>query len=370
MKKCFYVFIAMLLLSLTLIFFSCSPSEDPDTGETRVPERVYRMQMATFWPSTDFQVAEGHMKWIEEIENRTNGRVRISMHAGEALLGAREIYEGVSTGVADIGTTCPAYTPGMFPLTAAFELPGFNNDNALVASMTIQEGYKRIKDELGIDEFDDVKVLFFWATGPGDILTKEPVHNLEELSGKTIRAVGGTVPAIESLGATPVGMPMSEAYLALDQGIVEGIVAPTDVLEGFRLAEVVGYVTETPFLYNIVFMKVMNVDTWNSLPADIQEIFEEVSEEFAFNYGRLREDYRLEGLNYGIENHGLEVITLSEEEDLRWRDRVSPQVEAWVEKAQETGQPRREVLEIARELDEKFSSEYGNYPDIDFPNSK
>jgi TRAP-type transport system periplasmic protein len=343
-----------LILVALLVVSGCGAGEEK-------PDTVYKLQMATFWPSTDFQVVEGHMRWIEEIEKRTDGRVKISLHAGEALLGAREIYEGVATGVADIGTTCPAYTPGLFPLTAVFELPGFLNDNAVVASMTAHEGYKRIRDGLDHDEYGDVKVLLFWATGPGDLLTRDPVRTLEDLSGKTIRTVGGTVPVIQSLGATPVSMPMSESYLALDQRLVDGILAPTDVLEGFRLAEVVKYATGTPFIYNVVFMKVMNRETWDSLPADIQAVFEELNDEYALAYGKLREDYRLKGLTYGVDEFGLEVISLSGEEDARWRSRIEPQAVGWVERTEAAGLPGSEALEIARELDTRFSEEYGTY---------
>ncbi len=321
-------------------------------------DKVYHMSFATFWPASDFQVADGHMKWIEEVEERTNGRIKINMHAGEALLGAREIYQGVADGVADIGSTCPAYTPGMFPISEAFELPGYENVSATAASMTFHEGYKLIKQELGIDMFDEVKVLTLWATGPGRIMSQSPVHNLDDLQGLELRAVGGTAPPLERLGAVTHGMPMSESYLALDQGIVQGILAPTDVLKGFRLAEVVDYATNTPFLYNIAFMQVMNKDTWDALPADLQEILEEVSDEFALKYGKLRTEHTLAGLEFGVKEHGVEPIELDPQEAAKWREKVQPVVEKWIEDKEKKGLPAQEAIEIVKELDAKFSAKY------------
>ena len=324
-------------------------------------DKVYHFSFATFWPSTDFQVQEGHLKWIEEVEERTDGRIQINMHAGEALLGGREIYQGVVDGVADIGSTCPAYTPGMFPLSEAFELPGYHNVNALAASLTFHEGYKKIKDDLGIDMFEDVKVLTLWATGPGYLMTKSPVHNLEDLQGMEIRAVGGTVPPLEMLGAVTHAMPMSESYLALDQGIVQGILAPTDVLKGFKLADVVGYATDTPFLYNVAFMQVMNKDKWNSLPSDLQKIVQEVSDEFAKKYGELRTAYTQQGLEYGIEEHGLETIQLSKEEEQKWLDKIKPVVNNWIEEKSKKGLPAEKTVEIVKELDAKYSEKYADF---------
>ncbi len=336
------------LLCLILLPLSASAQEQ------------FNLTLATFWPATDFQVQEGHERWIEEVEKRTEGRVQINMQAGEALLGASEIYGGVADGVADIGSTCPAYTPGEFPLMAAFELPGYRNANAAAASLTVNEGYKRIKQELGVDEFEEVKPLFFWATGPGDIMSKEPVHSLEDLQGMSIRAVGATVPPLERLGADPTGMPMSESYQALSQGIVDGILAPNDVLKGFRLAEVVDYATPTR-IYNIVFMKVMNKDTWNSLPPDIQEVFEELNHEFAYRYGKLRAEHTRLGLQFAKQEHGLEVVELSPEERARWQERTEPVVEDWIEETEEKDLPGREAVRIIRELDEKYSLYFGEY---------
>ncbi len=354
-KKVVIGLLAAAMLALA-VFSGCGPAPaTPENGE------VIELHMATFWPGTDFQVTEGHERWIDEIEKRTDGRVKITLYPGEALLGAREIYEGVAAGSADIGTTCPSYTPGTFPLTEAFELPGYRNDNALVASLTMHEGYKKLKETVGIPEYDDVKMLMFWATGPGDVMTKRPVHSLEDLSGMEMRVVGGTIPTMEALGVIPHSMPMSEAYLQLDQGLVEGILAPTDTLKGFRLAEVLNYVTETPFLYNIVFMKVMNLDRWNALPPDIQQVFEEVSEEFVMEYGQLRTDHTRMGLEYGVEEHGMEVINLSSEEEERWREQIEPIVENWIESKEAAGLPGTEVVEIVRDLDAKYSEMHGDY---------
>lgn len=348
------VLILMLILSLAamLLLSGC--------GSGNGEEDVITLNFATFWPATDFQVAEGHNAWIEEIESRTEGRVSIRMQAGEALLGAREIYEGVENRVADIGTTCPAYTPGLFPVTEAFELPGLQNPNALAASVTMHEGYKQLKEEGLMDEYDGVKVLMFWATGPGDVMTTRPVNNLQDLQGMEMRVVGGTIPTMEALGVSPVSMPMSESYVALNSGIVEGILGPTDTIEGFKLGDVLTHITKTPFLYNIVFMKVMNWDTWNSLPPDIQEIFEEVSEEFVEKYGKLRADYTNQGQEIGVQE-GIEIIELSSSEEALWRERIEPVVENWIQSKEAAGLPARNIVEKVRELDAQYSQELGGY---------
>ena len=337
--------------------------EDVTTDPTTEDPVNITLDFATFWPAVDFQVADGHKRWAEEIStrvaNNTPHTVDFIWHDSQSLLSMPEIYQGVADGVADIGSTCPAYTPGVFPATEAFELPGYNNDNALVASMVMHEAWKQ--SELLQAEYEDVKVMHFWATGPGDFMTNTPIRSSEDLAGVDIRAVGGTIPWVNALGANPVNIGMGAAYENLDSGAVDGLLAPTDVLKGFRLAEVTKYVTLSPPTYNIIFMKVMNWDTWNSLPKSVQDIFDAVNEEFVAEYGKLRADETILGLEYAVNEHGHEVIELEEDEYDYWVSLIDPIMLDWIDKANDAGLPGEDLVEMARELDAKYSEEYGDY---------
>lgn len=361
----------VLLLVSLLVFAGCPAAPAPDqvapapapAPAPEVPGQEWTLDFATFWSATDFQVVEGHEVWARTISERvaaeTNHTINFAMHPGGVLLGPKELLAGVAAGAADIVTTCPAYTPGTHPLSEVFELPGFNNDNALVASLTVNEAWKQ--SQALQQEYDDVKIMFFWATGPGDFMTTRPVRTLADLRGMEIRAVGGTVPSVTALGATPVSKPMSEAYVALDGGIVDGILAPTDVLQGFKLAEVTGYITKTPFVYNIVFVKAMNLDTWNAFPPEVQRIFDEVNEEFVKKYGKLRTDHTLAGQEFAVKEFGHEVIELAADERARWIDKLKPITDAWIEETNAANLPGSEIFELVRSLDAKFSQEHGAY---------
>ena len=366
MKLKVIVGLIVLLLVVLHVFAGCAPAQAPAPAPAPAPEapgQEWTLDFATFWPATDFQVVEGHEVWAKTISDRvvaeTNHTINFSFHPGGVLLGPRELYEGVAAGAADIVTTAPAYTPGTHPLTEVFELPGFNNDNALVASLTVYEAWKQ--SQALQQEYEDVKIMFFWATGPGDFMTNTPVRTLKDLAGLEIRAVGGTVPSVTALGATPISMPMSDAYLALDQGIADGILAPTDTLQGFKLAEVTQYITKTPFVYNIVFVKAMNLDTWNAFPPEVQQIFDEVNEEFVRNYGELRTDHTLAGQEFAVREFGHEVIELTADEKAGWIEVLKPITDGWIKKTNDAGLPGNEIFELVSSLDTRYSQEYGDY---------
>lgn len=370
MKRKHLVLMLILVITVLLISAGCSKPTEPvqapangseePAGET---PQSWTLDFATFWPAVDFQVAEGHQAWAQAISDRVTAEtphtISFAWHPQGSLLGATEIYTGVADGAADIGTTCPNYTMGMFPLTMGVELPGYNNDNALVATMTMQEAFKA-SPELQ-KEYEDVEVMFFWATGPGDFLTKTPVRKLEDLAGQQIRAAGGTALAVSALGGTPVSMPMSEAYVALDSGIVTGILAPTDTLQGFKLAEVTNSITKTPFAYNVIFVKVMNKDTWNSFPESVQQIIREANEEYVMEYGKLRTDHTVLGQEFAVSQFGHEVIELDEAEQARWMEKISAIPEQWISDTNAQGLPAQKIYDLFKTLDTKYSDMYGSY---------
>lgn len=361
-----YLSLLMLALAVIIVTTGCGraaqqPQPDPGAGEEETPQS-FTLDFATFWPATDFQVAEGHKAWAKEISDRvaaeTPHTVDFMWHYAQSLLSMPELFQGIADGVADLGSTCPAYTPGVFPITEAFELPGYNNDNALVSSLVMHEAWKQ--SELLQEEYADVKVMHFWATGPGHFMTSTPVRKMEDFAGLDIRAVGGTIPWVKALGANPVSFGMGASYENLETGVVDGLLAPTDVLKGFKLAEVTEYIIKSPPTYNIVFMKVMNRDTWNSFPPSVQKIFDEVNEKYVTEYGKLRTEHTVIGKQFGVEA-GLEVIELAPDEYQRWVDLIDPIYDEWIAKADGLGLPGEDIIEMIRELDAYYSEKHGDY---------
>src|SRR5690554_7140705 len=80
------------------------------------------LKYAFFAPEGTFP-GQQMMQWAKELEKRTDGKVKVDTYAGGTLLGAREMWEGVTMGVTDIGLSAPSYDPGRFPLTAGMALP-------------------------------------------------------------------------------------------------------------------------------------------------------------------------------------------------------------------------------------------------------
>src|SRR5208337_2649435 len=173
------------------------------------PSPVYAQVELTY--STLFPVSHRHtqlaIEWGKEIEKRTHGAVKITMFAGATLSPADQCYKGVKKGISDIGMSVAAYNKGRFPLTEVLEIP-LGHKNGLQMTRLMNDFYKKFKPK----EWSDTQVMYLHGYGPGELHTKKPVRNLEDLKGMKIRCTGTSAKIVSALGALPVAMPQTEVY--------------------------------------------------------------------------------------------------------------------------------------------------------------
>ncbi len=269
-------------------------------------EKVITLNYANFFPapSPHSVLVE---QWGKEIEKRTNGRVKITFFHGGTLAPAAQIYDSTVQGIADMGFSVLAYTRGKFPLTEVIDLP-LGLKNGVTATKLINAYYKKFQPK----EFDEVKVLYLHAHGPGLIhTTKKPVAKLEDLKGMKLRATGLSAKIVLALGAAPVGTTMPETYDALRTGVAEGALAPFMALKDFRWGELTAYsILNYGSSYSVGFFVVMNKNKWNALPPDIQKIFTQVNEEYIEKVGALWDQTDKDGIEFVKSKGGQDIAAL------------------------------------------------------------
>jgi len=299
---------------------------------------------SNFFPPTHGHGIQG-ANMAKEIEKRTNGRVKISYFPGGTLTKPRVCYDGVVKGISDIGQSCFAYTRGRFPLMEAVDLPlGYKSGK--VASSVAYEFYKRMRPK----ELRDVKVLTIHAHGPAALLSRKDVNSLDEIKGMKIRCTGLAAKMAKYLGAAAVAMPQNQAYEALQKGVVEGSFAPIEVLKGWKQGEVIDYVIETKALgYTTAMFVVMNKKKYESLPPDIQRIFDEVGEEWVDRHGDVWDSIDREGLKFTIEL-GKKIHALSPAQEKLWLQSISPIIIEYQAKMEKKGLPAKKAVKVLREL--------------------
>ncbi len=266
--------------------------------------------------------------WAERVEKDSGGRIKCEIYPSMQLGGKPpQLYDQVRTGVADVIWTVPGYTPGRFPLSAVFELPFVVGDSAEATARAIWDFYKLHLRE----EYKDVHPIVLHCHAPGLVHMKDKlVTKMEDLQGKKLRLPTKPVgDALKLMGASPIGMPLPEAYEALSRGVADGVTVPWEVMKPQRLNELTKYHTYTG-LYTNVFLMAMNKQKYESLPADLKAVIDKNSgDNFIAEVGKAWDDAEVPGLEQAKEL-GHQITRLSPEEKARWQKTTQPVVDAWI----------------------------------------
>lgn len=328
--------VTMLAVGGLVALTSCRPKTE-----------TIQLSYSIFFPPTHVQCITA-TNWAHEIEQRTGGRVKITIYPAGQLTKADQCYEGVIKGISDLGMSCFAYTRGRFPLLEGLDLPlGYPDGmTATRVANTIIEKYQPA-------ELQDVHVLYVHAHGPGILASKKPVRTLADLKGLKVRATGLSAKIVEALGGTPVAMSQPETYEALAKGVVDATLCPMETLKGWKQGETIQYVIDSTAIgYTTAMFVVMNKAKWDALPREVQKVFTEVSREWIAKHGAAWDQADREGREF-VTGLKREFIHLSPAEQEQWREAVKPILDNYVKAAREKNLPGEALLrdlqaEIAR----------------------
>ncbi|MGA3174620.1 MAG: TRAP transporter substrate-binding protein [Syntrophorhabdales bacterium] len=301
---------------------------------------------ANFPPSTTFPCVQME-RWAREVEKRTNGKVKIQTFPGGTLLPAKNIFDGVITGTADIGNFAMSYQPGRFPVSEAIDLPiGFSSArNASLALYDLIDKYPK--------EFEKVKLLTVFTCPPSDFMTIKPVRTLKDLKGMELAVSGTGAEAVKRLGGIPVAMPQSERPEALQKGVVKGVVSSMEVLKDLNYAAYCPYATDTN-LFVVTFAVVMNKDKWNAMPADVKKVMDDLRREQAEWTGKYVDDHVKEALEWSKQKYQHQVINLPASDKAQIPGLVKPMIDEYIKRATAKGLPGEQIIQDLMKLKDKY----------------
>jgi TRAP-type C4-dicarboxylate transport system substrate-binding protein len=304
------------------------------------------------WVSTVHGHHTGVMvPWAKMIEEKSGGRLKITIFPGSILGKPADHYDLVKDGIADLAFTTPGYTPGRFPLISVTELPLGLFKSSKGGSLAVMS----IFDKHFKDEFKDVKVLWFWVHPPGHFhLAKKQVKVLEDLNGLKIRAATPMLTTmVKTLGASPVSITAPDTYTALERGTIDGTIFPWEAISSFKLAEVLKHHVASG-LYVAPLFTFMNQKKYDSLPPDLRKIIDEHSSSWGAEFnGKVWDQNELVGIE-AIKKAGGVIYTLPAEERGRWLAKLRPIEDEWLKSMEAKGLPGRQVLNDLREAIKKY----------------
>jgi TRAP-type C4-dicarboxylate transport system substrate-binding protein len=237
--------------------------------------------------------------------------------------------------------------------------------SSAITSMATYELVNKDFPDVFYPQFEGARVMTTHVTAVCNLHTRDKmVKSLDDLEGMIIAGENAIqLAAIESWGATPEHVTMADGYLALERGVIDGGVWPWAPLRPFGLAEELNYHTTIDFNFSVDY-PCMNEETWNSLPPDIQAIFDEV---LGINWAALT-GYTLDNGSAvdmaWMADKGDEFYTLPADEKAKWVELSSDIEGEWIADVAEMGVDAEPLLARMKELVAKYEAE--PYPEQDW----
>ena len=327
MKKLVLALLAVVIVS-SLAFIGC-PAKEPE---------VYHLKYSDWGPEF-WDIGVRAMEWIAAVEERTEGRVIITGYWSEALLKRLDTYRGVETGLADIALYVLGGNPGIHQINRVIDLPG----TGIPGERAQMEIYQRLRDkypELD-EEYGNAFPLRMIGLPAEHIHTTAKFHLVrtpEDLAGIKTYANPLWTEQLDSVGAAVMDVSPMEWYTSLDTNLIQGMLIHWNAVYDAGLTEL--------FQYHTVIGAsgsgaqtigwIMNRDSFDELPGDIQDIILESALEF--NEPSLEDSVNtgIEGRAYA-ESIGHEVVDLTPAEIQLWYDLAKPIHEQWIAESEAAG---------------------------------
>ena len=286
-------------------------------------EKVVKLRYSNFFPPTH-PASKLVEQWINEIDKRTNGHVKITYFPGNTLTPPTQTYDSVMKGIADIGQSLCSYTPGRFPLMEVTGLP-LGVTSGYQSTKLANELYKKFKPK----EFEDTKIMYFHAPPPGIIHTKKVVGSIDEIKGLRIKTNADVADIISALGGIPVTMPITECYDAISKGLLDGAFLPLETMKTFRFAEVLKCTIENYAVSpSSPFFVAMNLDKWNSISGEDQQIIEKINGEWIEKHALLWADVDKDAREFALQK-GVKFVRASKNEEMQTAEKMKPILAKW-----------------------------------------
>lgn len=208
------------------------------------------------------------------------------------------------------------------------------------------------------EEIAGVKPLAYaFDGGVYQILTvNKPVESVADMKGMVIWCEADFNDFFTAMGATPVNTPWAEVYSSLQKNMYDGLFIAAETLQSVNFAEVCNYCTMVNLNYLTAPGHFMNLNTWNSLPEDIQAVFEdpEIVEFIETNMAESAHTAETTGIEWAVENHGTTVIELTEEAQQEFVDILNESKASMAAELDKNGAPGTELVETIVSLSAQY----------------
>ena len=259
------------------------------------------------------------IKFAELVQNKTDGMIQVEIFPAGQLGNEEQIAQGVQMGSVELAFVASEMYSSYVPELAVFGTPLIITSDEKWDAVMWSPIVDKMVDKL--TKVAGVRIIGRWWMDQRFILTtKKPVYTPADLAGLKIRVpqMIAYTATIEALGATPTPIPYDSVYMALSQGVIDGMENPSGLIRSMKFYEVCKYLTKVPILNSLAVL-VINESTFQQLTPIQKEILIEAANEAGEYLSKIITEERQDNFNF-FEEQGMKIIEVESFEP--WLDKI------------------------------------------------
>lgn len=293
-----------LWIALSLIFIF-------SVGITEAQSETVVIKAITAFPKNHMNNDPVQM-FIDKVNARTEGKVKINWVGGPEVVQTFDQIHALKTGTIQMLLYYPfGYMKSVMPVAEAKGL------TELAEWEERETGAYDLWCKIFEEKVNAKYLGRFHSLLPFSVFVNKKIEKVSDFKGLKIRVMPLYIPFMKALGATPVTIPPSEIYTAIERGVVDGFMWPNVGMASFGLQEVTKYEL-VPGVFQMEPATMINLDVWKKIPADAQETIMDVMKDMEY-IASMRNIMLQEKEAKVRAKAGMEVIALSPEEAQKFR---------------------------------------------------
>ena len=263
MKKVFLLSLSLLVIT-GMVFAGGSGEKAQASGQKVVFKLAHVYNPGHPWD-------EGAKLAAKIIKEKTNGQIEVQVFPSSQLGTEEQITEGVIFGSVPMAVSGAGQIGNLFKPIYICEMPYTFRDNNHVLLFTKSDVAKTMFNDLE-KEFG-IKVIGASSYGVRQLTSNKPVMTPQDLKGFKLRVPEQmiTMEYAKAMGADPTPIAFAEAYMALQQNVVNGLENPMSGIKSMKFYEVQKVINLTSHVTNVCFF-LMNGKMFSQLDAANQKI--------------------------------------------------------------------------------------------------
>jgi len=266
------------LVLLVVISFTVFATGKGETGQAVKPKELPTLELTCGSVDAIGTPGERTVNYMaDQLKEKSGGKITLKSFPANQLGQPPDMIEQCSIGALDIVW---ADISNYGPIVKDFNIFGMGytfRDQEHLAKFLAGPDYQRMTEEMRT-----TKGLVTISSGshrlPRDVFSKKPIRNAEDFVGMKFRVPGLEMylKTFEGIGTLPVRIAYAEAYMALSQGLADGIENPLPAGYGMKFHQVAKYIVPTGHIRTVTTF-VMNEKKFNSLPPEYQKLIRDVA---------------------------------------------------------------------------------------------